>query len=212
MVALSYGYLFRQASNGKLPYQNAGKMLLAVILLQSTITVFLSFFLHDGAFTTIFQNGYRDSLCQIGAGYHTASFLATVTDRTLDALSVFGVVILILRIMKNKNFVARKWLEDNCQAKMQAESASSSSLLSPELRRTDKTSFLSCENEALVLSRSGLRAITNELKKEAKKTTDPVVALKCKSAAETISILSHSNIRNEESFKEQYLQKMNESQ
>ena len=212
VVALSYGYLFRQAKNGKLPYQNTFKTLLAIILIQSTITLFLSFSLHDGAFTTLFQNGYRDFLCEIGIEYYAASLLATIIDRTLDAFFVFGIVVLALKVMKNKNFVARKWLDDNCKAKTKVEHVTSASLLMPELKDTTNTGILSCEDEALVLSRAGLRSIANGMNKEAKKATDPEVALKCKSAAETISLLSRSNIKNEEEFKKLFLSKMNKTE
>ena len=210
MVALSYGYLFRQAKDGKLPYQNTGKTLLAVILIQSSITVFLSFALHDGAFTTLFQNYYRDFLCQIGIEYYAASGLATIFDRTLDAISVFGIIVLILRILKNKNFVARKWLEDNCPEKQEAEHVTIASRPSAERKAPVNDGILSCENEALVLSRVGLRSIASEMKREAKNATDPEVALKCLSSAETISLLARSNIKNEEEFREQFLDKMNE--
>lgn len=210
VVALSYGYLFKQAKDGKLPYQNAGKTLLAIILIQSTITVFLSFALHDGTFTTIFQNGYRDFLCQIGIEYYAASFLAILFDRTLDALSVFGIVVLILKILKNKNFIARKWLEDNCPEKLEVKHNPRASLPISERKEPFKNGILSCEDEALVLSRAGLRSIASEMKKEANKATDPNTALKCLSSAEAITLLAHSNIKTEEEFKDLFLKKMEE--
>ena len=212
VVALSYGYLFKQAKDGKLPYQNAGKTLLAIILIQSTISVFLSFALHDGAFTTIFQNYYRDFLCQIGIDYYAASCLATIFDRTLDALSVLCIIVLILKILKNKNFVARKWLEDNCPRKSEVEHDRNTSSSALKLKEPVKNGILSCEDEALVLSRSGLRSIASEMKKEAKKAEDPDVALKCLSSAETISILARSNIKNEKDFKEMFLKKMEKAE
>ena len=207
VVALSYGYLFKQAKDGKLPYQNAGKTLLAIILIQSSITVFLSFSLHDGAFTTLFQNGYRDFLCEIGIDYYAASFFATILDRTLDALSVFGIVVLILKIMKNKNFVARKWLEVNCPEKLEVEQVESESTQRSERKETVQGGILSCEDEAVVLSRSGLKLIASEMKREAENTTDPEIALKCISSAETISLLANSNIKNEAEFKDLFLDK-----
>ena len=212
VVALSYGYLFKQAKDGKLPYQNAGKTLLAIILIQSTISVFLSFALHDGAFTTIFQNYYRDFLRQIGIDYYAASCLATIFDRTLDALSVLCIIVLILKILKNKNFVARKWLEDNCPRKSEVEHDRSTSSSTLKLKEAVKNGILSCEDEVLVLSRSGLRSIASEMKKEAKKAEDPDVALKCLSSAETISILARSNIKNEKDFKEMFLKKMEKAE
>ncbi len=213
LVALSYGYLFRQATDGRLPYKNAVKTLLIIILAQSAITVFLSFALHGGTFTTIFENSYRDFLCSAGVDYYVASFLAIIFDRILDALSVFGIVVLILKILKNKNFVARKWLEDNCPEKLDAghaSTASAANLLSDERTESVKSGILSCENEALILSREGLKTIASEMRKEAKNSTDPTTALKCLSSAETIYLLEHSNIKNEKDFKELFLQKMND--
>ncbi len=213
LVALSYGYLFRQATDGRLPYKNAVKTLLIIILAQSAITVFLSFALHGGTFTTIFENSYRDFLCSAGVDYYVASFLAIIFDRILDALSVFGIVVLILKILKNKNFVARKWLEDNCPEKLDAghaSAASAANLLSDERTEPVKSGILSCENEALILSREGLKTIASEMRKEAKNSTDPTTALKCLSSAETIYLLEHSNIKNEKDFKELFLQKMND--
>ncbi len=213
LVALSYGYLFRQATDGRLPYKNAVKTLLIIILAQSAITVFLSFALHGGTFTTIFENSYRDFLCSAGVDYYAASFLAIIFDRILDALSVFGIVVLILKILKNKNFVARKWLEDNCPEKLDAGHASAASdanLLSDERTEPVKSGILSCENEALILSREGLKLIASEMRREAKNSTDPTTALKCLSSAETIYLLEQSNIKNEKDFKELFLQKMND--
>ena len=210
VTALSYGYLFSQAKNGKLPYQNAGKTLLAIILIQSTITVFLSFALHDGSFTTPFQNDYRSFLCGIGVDYYAASFFAIIFDRTLDALSVFGIVVLILKILKNKNFVARKWQEDNCPVKKEVKHITSKNHPNSNQKAQVDNGILSCKDEALVLSRVGLRLIAREMKKEAKKAEDPGIALKCLSSAETISLLARSNIKNENEFKELFLNKMNE--
>ena len=211
VVALSYGYLFKQAKDGKLPYHNAVKTLLVIILTQSAITLFLSFALNEGTFTTIFENGYRDFLCTAGVNYYPASFFAIIFDRTLDALAVFGIVVLILKILKKKNFVARKWLEINCPQKANIERTSSTKHARPELKEPDRSGILSCEDEALVLSRAGLRSIASAMKKEAKKATDPSVALECLSSAETISLLARSNIKNENEFKELFLEKMEET-
>ena len=213
LVALSYGYLFKQGKNGKLPYKNAGKTLLVIILIQSAITLLLSFTLNGGTFTTIFENGYRDFLCEAGMNYYVASFFAIIFDRTIDALSVFGIVILLLKILKTKNFVARKWLEDNCPPEtLDAKRTSSVNPPSTERKQPAKTGILSCENETLVLSRAGLKYIASEMKKEAKAATNPEDALKCLSAAETIYLLGNSNIENEKEFKELFFKKMNEDE
>ncbi len=209
VVALLYGYLFKQGKDGKLPYQNTGKVLLSIILIQTAITLFLSFSLHGGTFTTLFETGYRDFLCAQGVDYYAASFFATVFDRALDATSVFGIVVLILRILKDKNFVARKWLEDNCPERQDLKRATNANLRNIERRESVHNGILSYENEALVLSREGLRLIASEMRKEAKKATDPEVAIKCVSSAETISLLDRYNIKNEKEFKELFLNKIN---
>ncbi len=210
LVALSYGYLFKQAIDGKLPYKNAGKTLLVIVLIQSAITLFLSFALNEGTFTTLFQNGYRDFLCSAGVNYYIASALATIFDRSVDALAVFGVVVLILRVLRKKNFVARKWLEDNCADAPETGRTPSAKQDRPYLKEPVRGGVLSCEDEALLLNRTGLRAIASEMRKEAKKTADPSVALECLSSAETISLLARANIKNEKEFKELFLEKMEE--
>ena len=112
--------------------------------------------------------------------------------------------------MKSKNFVARKWQEDNCPVKKEVKHITSKNHPNSNQKAQVDNGILSCKDEALVLSRVGLRLIAREMKKEAKKAEDPGIALKCLSSAETISLLARSNIKNENEFKELFLNKMNE--
>ncbi len=207
LVALSYGYLFRQMKTGELPYRNAGKTLLLIVLVQSTISVILAFSLNGGTFTTPFENGYRDVLMSVGFDVFSSSFLAMLFDRTLDAVAVFAMVVLILKAMRARNFVGRKWLEENCPEK-QAKSDSKASNRKTQRSQAANTGILSCEDETLVLNRDGLRRIAETMRAKAKKAEDPQEKLRCLSSAETISLLAYADIKDEKEFKELFDEKM----
>ncbi len=207
LVALSYGYLFRQMKTGELPYRNAGKTLLLIVLVQSTISVILAFSLNGGTFTTPFENGYRDVLMSVGFDVFSSSFLAMLFDRTLDAVAVFAMVVLILKAMRARNFVGRKWLEENCPEK-QAKSDSKASNRKTQRSQAANTGILSCEDETLVLNRDGLRRIAESMRAKAKKAEDPQEKLRCLSSAETISLLAYADIKDEKEFKELFDEKM----
>ena len=202
LVALSYGYLFRQMKTGKLPYRNAGKALALIVVIQSVISVFLAFALHDGTFTTPFENAYRDGFMSLGLGIFSSSFLAMLIDRTLDAVAVFGIVVLILRVLKSKGFVGRRWLEEHCPDEKQVEGDSKAR--NRKLRPSGKarTGLLSCEDETLVLSRAGLHRLASSMREQAKTAKDPQEKLQCLSSAETISLLAYYDIKDEDEFKE----------
>ena len=208
LVALSYGYLFRQMKTGELPYRNAGKTLLLIVLVQSTISVILAFSLNGGTFTSPFENGYRDVLMSVGFSVFSSSFFAMFLDRALDAVAVFGIVVLILKVMRARNFVGRKWLEENCPEK-QAKSDSKASNRKTQRSQAANTGILSCEDETLVLNRDGLRRIAESMRAKAKKAEDPQEKLRCLSSAETISLLAYADIKDEKEFKELFDEKMN---
>ncbi len=208
LVALSYGYLFRQMKTGELPYRNAGKTLLLIVLVQSTISVILAFSLNGGTFTSPFENGYRDALMSVGFSVFSSSFFAMFLDRALDAVAVFGIVVLILKVMRARNFVGRKWLEENCPEK-QAKSDSKASNRKTQRSQAANTGILSCEDETLVLNRDGLRRIAESMRAKAKKAEDPQEKLRCLSSAETISLLAYADIKDEKEFKELFDEKMN---
>ena len=208
LVALSYGYLFRQMKTGELPYRNAGKTLLLIVLVQSTISVILAFSLNGGTFTSPFENGYRDVLMSVGFSVFSSSFFAMFFDRALDAVAVFGIVVLILKVMRARNFVGRKWLEENCPEK-QAKSDSKANNRKTQRSQAANTGILSCEDETLVLNRDGLRRIAESMRAKAKKAEDPQEKLRCLSSAETISLLAYADIKDEKEFKELFDEKMN---
>ena len=208
LVALSYGYLFRKMKTGELPYRNAGKTLLLIVLVQSTISVVLAFSLNGGTFTSPFENGYRDVLMSVGFSVFSSSFFAMFLDRALDAVAVFGIVVLILKVMRARNFVGRKWLEENCPEK-QAKSDSKASNRKTQRSQAANTGILSCEDETLVLNRDGLRRIAESMRAKAKKAEDPQEKLRCLSSAETISLLAYADIKDEKEFKELFDEKMN---
>ena len=208
LVALSYGYLFRQMKTGELPYRNAGKTLLLIVLVQSTISVVLAFSLNGGTFTSPFENGYRDVLMSVGFSVFSSSFFAMFLDRALDAVAVFGIVVLILKVMRARNFVGRKWLEENCPEK-QAKSDSKANNRKTQRSQAANTGILSCEDETLVLNRDGLRRIAESMRAKAKKAEDPQEKLRCLSSAETISLLAYADIKDEKEFKELFDEKMN---
>ena len=209
LVALSYGYLFKQMKSGELPYRRAGKTLLLIVVVQSILSVVLAFSLNGGTFTTPFENGYRDVLMSLGLDMLSASFLAMLFDKALDAVAVFAIVVLILRAMSSKGFVGRRWLEENCPAKNQAEGNSKASKRKLQPSIPARTGILSCEDEALTLSRDGLSRIAASLRAKAKEAEDPQEKLKYLSSAETISLLAYSNIKDENEFKELFDEKMN---
>ncbi len=210
LVALVYGYLFKQAKTGKVPYRNAGKVLLLIVVVQSAISVFLAFSLHDGAFTTPFENGYRDFFLSYGFGYFVSSALAMILDRTIDAVAVFGIVVFLLKVLKSKNFVGRKWLEENCPVKEQVQGNSDVPKRKPRRSNAANTGILSCADEMLVLNREGLKKIAASMRTRAKEAEDPQEKLRCLSSAETISLLASSDIKDENEFKELFDEKMND--
>ena len=212
LVALAYGYLFKQMKTGKLPYRNAGKALALIVVIQSAISVFLAFSLHDGVFTTPFENAYRDGFMSLGLDVFSSSFLAMLIDRALDAAAVFGIVVFILRVLKSKGFVGRKWLEEHCPAEKQFESASKANKRKPQRSSAAKTGILSCEDDTLVLNREGLWRIASSLRDKAKETDDPEEKLRCLSSAETISLLAYYDIKDEKEFKELLDEKMDDLQ
>ena len=212
LVALAYGYLFKQMKTGKLPYRNAGKALALIVVIQSAISVFLAFSLHDGVFTTPFENAYRDGFMSLGLDVFSSSFLAMLIDRALDAAAVFGIVVFILRVLKSKGFVGRKWLEEHCPAEKQVESTSKASKRKPQRSSAAKTGILSCEDDTLVLNREGLWRIASSLRDKAKETDDPEEKLRCLSSAETISLLAYYDIKDEKEFKELLDEKMDDLQ
>lgn len=212
LVALAYGYLFKQMKTGKLPYRNAGKALALIVVIQSAISVFLAFSLHDGVFTTPFENAYRDGFMSLGLDVFSSSFLAMLVDRALDAAAVFGIVVFILRVLKSKGFVGRKWLEEHCPAEKQVESASVANKRKPQRSSAAKTGILSCEDDTLVLNREGLWRIASSLRDKAKETDDPEEKLRCLSSAETISLLAYYDIKDEKEFKELLDEKMDDLQ
>ena len=212
LVALAYGYLFKQMKTGKLPYRNAGKALALIVVIQSAISVFLAFSLHDGVFTTPFENAYRDGFMSLGLDVFSSSFLAMLVDRALDAAAVFGIVVFILRVLKSKGFVGRKWLEEHCPAEKQVESASEANKRKPQRSSAAKTGILSCEDDTLVLNREGLWRIASSLRDKAKETDDPEEKLRCLSSAETISLLAYYDIKDEKEFKELLDEKMDDLQ
>ncbi len=212
LVALAYGYLFKQAKNGKLPYRNAGKVLVLIVVVQTAISVFLAFSLNDGVFTTPFENGYRDFFVSHGFGYFVSSVLAMIIDRTLDAVSVFGIVVLLLKVMRSKNFVGRKWLEENCPVKEQVQTASTTRKRKERRSGATNTGILSCSDEMLVFNRDGLRRISSSMRNRAKEAKDPQEKLRCLSSAETISLLASYDIKDEGEFKELFDEKMGDHQ
>lgn len=212
LVALAYGYLFKQMKTGKLPYRNAGKALALIVVIQSAISVFLAFSLHDGVFTTPFENAYRDGFMSLGLDVFSSSFLAMLVDRALDAAAVFGIVVFILRVLKSKGFVGRKWFEEHCPAEKQVESASEANKRKPQRSSAAKTGILSCEDDTLVLNREGLWRIASSLRDKAKETDDPEEKLRCLSSAETISLLAYYDIKDEKEFKELLDEKMDDLQ
>ena len=210
LVALVYGYLFKQMKTGELPYRNAGKTLLLIVIVQSIISVLLAFFLNDGIFTTPFENGYRDVFMSLGFDVFSSSFFAMLIDRAIDAVAVFGIVVLILKAMSSKNFVGRKWLEEYCPAEHQVQNDSKAHNHKPQQSKATKTGILSCEDEALVLNRDGLRKIASSMRDQAHKAEDPQEKLQCLSAAETILLLAHFDIKDENEFKNLFEEKMND--
>ena len=203
LVALVYGYLFKQTKDGKLTFKNAGKILLIVIVVQGAIGAILALLINDGSFTTVFQNGYRDFLVQEGVNFYAACFLASIIDRIFDAVAVFVLVVFVLQLLKRKHFVARKWLEDNCSAAIKADEKAE--VLPVDVAQDDamtSTGILSCENEVLCLSRTGLQKIAAAMKKEANESKNHEQKLRCLSCAETILLLANSNVKSEEEFKE----------
>ena len=208
LVALAYGYLFKQMKTGKLPYRNAGKTLVLIVVIQSIISVLLAFSLNDGTFTTPFENGYRDVFMSLGFNVFSSSFFAMLIDRALDAVAVFGIVVFILKAMCSKNFVGRRWLEEHCPAETQIKHNSKVNIRKPQQSKTTKTGILSCEDETLVLNRDGLRKIAASMRDKARKTEDPQEKLQCLSAAETISLLEHFDIKDEDEFKDLLKEKM----
>lgn len=211
LVALSYGYLFKQMRTGELPYRNAGKTLLLIVFVQSIISVVLAFSLNGGTFTTPFENGYRDVLMSLGLDVFSASFLAMLFDRAIDAVAVFAIVVFILRVMNSKGFVGRRWLEENCPVKKRVKIDSRASNRKPRRSESTKSGILSCEDETLILNRDGLRRIAASMRAKAKEAEDPQEKLRCLSSAETISLLACSNIKDENEFKDLFDEKMNVS-
>ena len=211
LVALTYGFLFKQTKDGKLPYRNAGKVLITIIVVQCTITVFLAFFLNNGYFTTIFQNGYRDFFVEQGVDYYASCFFACFIDRILDAPSVFLIVVLILKFLRSKGFVARKWLDEHCtktKVSKKKQKQTRQNANDPNLN----TGILSCSDEAITLSRSGLRSIAISMREEASKTKDTLVKQSYLSSADTISLLLRTNVKSEDDFKKLLDEKMEERQ
>ena len=129
--------------------------------------------------------------------------MASIIDRIFDAVVVFLLVVFVLQLLKRKNFVARKWLEDNCSAATKADEKAE--VLPVDVAQDDamtSTGILSCENEVLCLNRTGLQKIAAAMKKEANESKNHEQKLRCLSCAETILLLANSNVKSEEEFKE----------
>jgi hypothetical protein len=171
----------------------------------------LAFFLNNGNFTTIFQNGYRDFFVEQGVDYYASCFFACFIDRILDAPSVFLIVVLILKFLRSKGFVARKWLDEHCtktKVSKKKQKQTRQNANDPNLN----TGILSCSDEAITLSRSGLRSIAISMREEASKTKDTLVKQSYLSSADTISLLLRTNVKSEDDFKKLLDEKMEERQ
>jgi hypothetical protein len=212
LVALVYWKLFKQREDGSLPFKNAAKVIITIIFAQSAITVFLAFWIGDGNFTTIYQNEYRSFLVEQSMDYYAASFFAIVIDRIFDSLSVFLIVNLILRGMKSKGFVASKWLLEHSQKKEKVSKTDASKTKLPESKLKAKGGILSCDTESVCLNLEGLKRISNAMRSEAKKSNDKNKSSAYLSSAETISLLSCYNIKNEEEFKQLLDEKIKEKE
>ncbi len=224
LVALVYGFMFKRAEDGSLPRKNTVKVLLVVVLVQTAISLLLAFWLSGGRFTSVYENAYRDFLVGYGLDYYLASFLAMLFDRALDATGVFLLVKLAVLLANKRGFFPHEWLERRYAAlgarparagapaasapaekKTGAQAAPDGRHARPaHAARRDDEGILSAQDEALCLSRSGLRRIVLCLKRESRdaRETDAELSDKLEAAAQSLELISRRGISSEEEFKE----------
>ena len=204
LVALVYAFMYRRGDDGRVPLRNAGKVLLVIVLSESAISFFLTFWLSHGVFTTPYQEGYRVFFTEQGVNYYLATFLALIVDRTFDAVSVFVLVNLSVLLMNKVGFFPKAWLARRYAAAGVRPPRAGDGESSAPARKDGaavKPGVLSAQDEALCLSRDGLRRVVSNLRKEARRVGDPVHAESLFSAADAISLLSRADIKSEDEFR-----------
>ncbi len=203
LVALVYAFMYRRADDGKVPLRNALKVLFVIILSESAISFVLTLWLSKGVFMTPYQEGYRVFFTEQGVNYYLATFLALVVDRSFDALSVFVLVNLSVLLLNKVGFFPKAWLARRYAAAGVHPPCAAEAKAGVARKKTvaKRAGVLSAQDEALCLSRDGLRRVVSNLRKEARRVGDPVHAESLFSAADAISLLSRIDVKSEDEFR-----------